>query len=108
MPSVLVNRYAVFFYFPVDGKVAEPISREPSLLMAVESSVSTYRATGHVSYLIEDQRKGRQFVVDRDVLLRLLFLKRNDRTRYFEILNRLDRVGNQEELVSFLVAHARI
>jgi hypothetical protein len=106
MPSVLVNRYAVYFHFPVDGKVAQPIAREPSLLMAVESSVGTYRVTGHVGYLIEDTRKRRQFVVDRDVLLRLVYLKRNDRTRYFEILNRLDRDGNQEELVSFLVAHA--
>jgi hypothetical protein len=108
MPSPLVNRYAVFFNLPKEGKVHQTIARQPSFLMAIESCLVAYRDTGHTGFVIEDERKGRGFLVDRDLLLRLLFLRHNDKARYFEILNRLDRNGAQDELVSFLLAHAPI
>ncbi len=108
MPSPLVNRYAIYFHLPDQGKVPRPITQEPSLLMAIENCLMTYQATGHTGFVIEDPRKHREFHVERDLLLRLIFLRHNDRTRYFEILNRLDREGSQEELVSFLAAHAQM
>src|SRR5207244_12913177 len=73
---------------------ALPIS---SLLMAVESCLMSYQATGHTDFVIEDPRKYREFQVERDLLLRLIFLRHHDRTRYFEILNRLDREGSRSE-----------
>ncbi|HEX9565971.1 MAG TPA: hypothetical protein VGA48_00050 [Thermoplasmata archaeon] len=108
MPSPLVNRYAIYFHLPDQGKVPQTIGREPSLLMAVESCLMSYQATGHTGFVIEDPRKRREFQIERDLLLRLIFLRHHDRTRYFEILNRLDREGNQKELVSFLAAHAQM
>lgn len=108
MPSPLVNRYAIYFALPHQGKVPRTIAQEPSLLMAVESCLMTYQATGHTGFVIEDPRKHRAFQVERDLLLQLIFLRHHDRTGYFEILNRLDREGDQEELVSFLAAHARM
>ena len=108
MPSPLVNRYAIYFRLPDQGKVPQSIAREPSLLMAVENCLNTYHATGHTGFVIDDTRAHREFNIERELLLQLLFLRHQDRTRYFEILNRLDRQGNQEELVSFLQAHARL
>jgi len=108
MPSPLVNRYAVHFNLPEEGKVPQTIGQEPSLLMAVESCLKAHRSTGHTDFVIEDTGKRRQFLVTRDRLLRLIYLRHNDRPRYFEILNRLDRDGNQDELASFLVQHAPI
>ncbi len=108
MPSPLVNRYAIYFQLPDQGKVARTIAQEPSLLMAVENCLMTYQATGHTGFVIEDPRKHRDFHVERDLLLRLIFLRHHDRTRYFEILNRLDREGDQDELVSFLAIHAQM
>ena len=108
MPSPLVNRYEIYFHLPDQGKVRQTIGREPSLLMAVESCLMSYRATGHTDFVIEDPRKRREFQVERDLLLRLIFLRHHDRTRYFEILNRLDREGSQTELVSFLATHAQM
>ncbi len=108
MPSPLVNRYEIYFHLPDQGKVPQTIAREPSLLMAVESCLMSYQATGHTDFVIEDPRKHREFQVERDLLLRLIFLRHHDRTRYFEILNRLDREGSQTELVSFLATHAQM
>jgi hypothetical protein len=108
MPSPLVNRYAIYFELPDHGKVPQSIAREPSLLMAVENCLNTYQATGHTGFVIDDTRAHREFHVQRDVLLQLVFLRHQDRTRYFEILNRLDRQGGQDELVSFLAVHARM
>jgi hypothetical protein len=108
MPSPLVNRYAIYFQLPDQGKVRQSIAREPSLLMAVENCLNAYQATGHTGFVIDDTRARREFHVEREVLLQLLFLRHQDRTRYFDILNRLDRQGGQEELVSFLAAHARM
>lgn len=108
MPSPLVNRYAIYFELPDHGKVAQSIAREPSLLMAVENCLNAYQATGHAGFVIDDTGAHREFRVERDVLLQLVFLRHQDRTRYFEILNRLDRQGGQDDLVSFLAAHARI
>ena len=108
MPSPLVNRYAIYLQVPDHGKVQQSIAREPSLLMAVENCLNAYQATGHTGFVIDDTRAHREFHVEREVLLQLLFLRHQDRTRYFEILNRLDRQGGQDELVSFLAAHARI
>ncbi len=108
MPSPLVNRYTIYFHLPDQGKVPQSIAREPSLLMAVENCLNAYQATGHTGFVIDDTRAHREFHVERDVLLQLVFLRHHDRTRYFEILNRLDRQGGQDELVSFLAAHARI
>src|SRR2546426_465222 len=76
--------------------------------MAVENCLNAYQATGHTGFVIDDTRAHREFRVEREVLLQLLFLRHQDRTRYFEILNLLDRQGGQDELVSFLAAHARI
>jgi len=76
--------------------------------MAVENCLNTYQATGHTGFVIDDTRAHREFHVERDILLQLVFLRHQDRTRYFEILNRLDRQGGQDELVSFLAAHARM
>jgi hypothetical protein len=108
MPSPLVNRYAIYFELPDHGKVPQSIAREPSLLMAVENCLNTYQAIGHAGFVIDDTRAHREFHVQRDILLQLVFLRHQDRTRYFEILNRLDRQGGQDELVSFLAAHARM
>jgi len=108
MPSPLVNRYAIYFHLSDRGKVRQTIAREPSLLMAVENCLLSYQDTGHTGFVIEDPRKHREFQIDRDLLLRLMFLRHHDRTRYFEILNRLDREGSQKELVSFLAAHAQM
>jgi len=108
MPSRLVNRYAIYFRLPDQRRVRQTIARDPSLLIAIESCLAAYRDTGHLDYLIEDEGRKREFSVDRDILLRLLFLKHNDSTRYFELLNRLDRSGAQDDLVSFLRANARL
>lgn len=78
------------------------------MLIAIESCLAAYRDTGHLDYLIEDEGRKREFSVDRDLLLRLLYLKHNDPTRYFELLNRLDRGGAQDDLVSFLRANTRL
>ncbi len=108
MPSPLVNRYAIYFQLLDQGKVRQSIAREPSLLMAVENCLNTYQATGHTGFVIDDTRAHREFHIERDVLLQLVYLRHQDRTRFFEILNRLDRQGDQGELVSFLDSHARI
>ncbi|MCI4347843.1 MAG: hypothetical protein L3J97_04400 [Thermoplasmata archaeon] len=108
MPSVLVSRYAVYFRLDGGKKVRRTIGRYPSLLVAIEGCFGTYRATGHQDYAIEDQRRGCEFLINRDLLLRLLFLKRHDQARYFDILNLLDRQGDQEELVLLLRTHAPI
>lgn len=108
MPSRLVNRYAVYFHLPDRGRVRQTVARDPSLLIAIESCLTAYRDTGHLDYVIEDERRRREFSIDRDILLRLLFLKHNDSTRYFELLNRLDRGGGQEDLASFLRANVRL
>ncbi len=108
MPSRLVNRYAVYVRLEESGVVQRTIARDPSLLMAVESCISAYRTTGHLGYLIEDGRRHREFLLDRKVLLQVLFLKAHDEALYFQILNRLDRAGNQDELESFLAAHASL
>lgn len=102
MPSPLVNRYAVYVFLPDKGKVRRSIARDPSLMMAVESCLSAYESTGHLAYVIEDERKSRVFTLNRRLLLALLFAKSSDRTRYFEILNRLDRSGDQAALESSL------
>jgi len=108
MPSLLVDRYALFFRVTPGKRVREVVGRYPSLLVAVEQCVGIYQTTGHYDYAIEDQRRQREFLVDRDLLLRLAYLKRHDEPRYFEVLNRLDREGSQEDLVRFLGKHASI
>ncbi len=108
MPSPLVNRYVVFVHLQGKGAVRRAIARDPSLLMAVESCIAAYQTTGHFGYVIEDQRRRRAFLLDRNLLLRVVFLKSHDQELYFQILNRLDRTGNQDELESFLVDHAPI
>ena len=108
MPSPLVNRYAVFVHLQGKGAVRRAIARDPSLMMAVESCLAAYQSTGHFGYVIEDQRQRRAFTLDRNLVLRVLFLKSNDEESYFQILNRLDRTGGQAELVAFLVDHAPI
>jgi hypothetical protein len=102
MPNSLVNRYGVYFHLGEEGRVRRPLTRSTNLLMAVESCVSAYKATGHLGYLVEDERQHRTFLIDRELLLQLLFLKANDENRYFEILNGLDRSGGQGELESLL------
>lgn len=105
MPSPLVNRYSVYVSLPDRGKVRRPIAKDPSLFLAVESCVAAYETTGHVSYVIEDRRPARAFTVDRRLLLAFVFLRANDRTRYFEVLNQLDRSGDQTSLESSLAGH---
>ena len=102
MPSPLVNRYAVYVRLAERGKVREPISREPSLLLAVGACISAYETTGHDSFLIEDRRPARTFVLGRSLLLGCVFLRANNRPRYFEVLNQLDRSGDQGTLESLL------
>lgn len=102
MPSALVNRYSVYVSMPERGKVRKPIARNPSLMLAVESCFAAYESTGHSSYVIEDQRPARTFTLDRRLLLACVFLRANNRPRYFEVLNHLDRSGDQRTLESLL------
>jgi hypothetical protein len=102
MPSPLVNRYAVYIHLADRGKVREPISRKPSFLLAIEGCISAYQATGHDSYVIEDRRPERAFTLERRLLLACVFLRANNRTRYFEVLNQLDRSGDQRALEALL------
>jgi hypothetical protein len=108
MPSPLVNRYSVYVSMPDRGKVRKPIARNPSFMLAVESCIAAYESTGHLSYVIEDLRPARIFTLDRRVLLGLLFLRSNSRSRYFELLNLLDRSGDQHVLESTLGEHASL
>jgi hypothetical protein len=107
MPSPLVNRYAVYVSLSDRGKVREPIARNPSLILAIESCFSAYQETGHTAYVIEDRRPSRVFALDRKLMLAFLYVKTNDRTRYFEILNRLDRSGEQRDMEAML-AHVSL
>ena len=102
MPSAFVNKYAIYFHFEGSGKVKQLLSRQTSLFLAVESCVAAYRSTGHFGYWIEDQRGHRTFVLDRRIVLALLFLKSSDQARYFGVLNQLDQSGNQAMLESAL------
>jgi hypothetical protein len=102
MPSPHVNRYAVYVHLADRGKVREPISRKPSFLLAVEGCISAYQETGHDSYVIEDRRPERAFTLERRLLLACVFLRANNRRRYFEVLNQLDRAGDQRLLESIL------
>src|SRR5256886_12696432 len=88
MPSPFVNRYAVYVHLVDRGKVREPISQKPSLLLAVQGCISAYETTGHESHVIEDSRPMRAFTVGRRLLLACVFLRANDRPRYFEVLDR--------------------
>ena len=108
MPSPLVNRYAVFVHMPGIGKVREPIARDPSLFLAVESCLSGYELTGHDSYVIEDQRPARAFTLTRKYLLAFVFLRAHHRDRYFEVLNHLDRFGDQPALESMLAEYVPV
>jgi hypothetical protein len=98
MPSPLVNRYSVYVHLAGRGKVREPIARNPSLLLALESCFSAYEETGHIAYVIEDRRPSRTFTVDRKLLLAFLYVKAHDQAQYYEILNRLDRSGVQDDM----------
>lgn len=102
MPSPFVNRYAIYVHLAGRGKVREPISRKPSLLLAVEGCIAAYEETGHESYVIEDRRPERAFTLERRLLLACVFLRANNRPRYFEVLNQLDRSGDQRSLESLL------
>jgi hypothetical protein len=102
MPSPLVNRYAVYVHLADRGKVRQPISRKPSFLLAIEGCISAYQETGHDSYAIEDRRPERAFTLERRLLLACVFLRTNNRARYFEVLNQLDRSGDQRSLESLL------
>jgi hypothetical protein len=102
MPSPHVNRYAVYVHLAERGKVREPISRKPSFLLAVEGCISAYQETGHDAYVIEDRRPERAFTLERRLLLACVFLRANNRARYFEVLNQLDRAGDQRLLESIL------
>jgi len=108
MPSPLVNRYAVYVQLADRGKVREPISRKPSLLLAVEGCISAYETTGHESYVIEDSRPTRAFTVGRRLLLACVFLRASDRPRYFEVLNQLDRSGDQRTFEALLADSASL
>ena len=108
MPSALVNRYAVHFRLEKEGKVRGVISRDASLFMAIESCLAAYEATGHQGFVIEDQRRDRIFRLDRNLLLRILFLKASNRSRYFEVFNGLETSGGQAELESLLADFAPI
>jgi hypothetical protein len=105
MPSPLVNRYSVYVSLPDRGKVRRPIARNPSLMLAVESCFAAYESTGHLTYVIEDQRPVRAFALERRSLLGLLFLRSNNRSRYFELLNQLDRSGDQQTLESAILEY---
>src|SRR2546426_11142956 len=107
MPSPLVNRYTIYFRLPDHGKVPQSIAREPSLLMAVENCLNAYQATGHTGFVIDDTRAHREFHVEREVLLQLLFLRHQDRTRYFSNLKRLGRQGSQDAPHSILCTPPR-
>ena len=108
MPSRLVNRYAVYVRLEEGGVVRRTIARDPSFLVAVESCVSAYRTTGHLDYLIEDTRRHREFFLSRALFLQVLFLKAHNEGLYFDILNRLDRAGDQQEFEAFLTLHGRL
>jgi hypothetical protein len=105
MPSPLVNRYAVYVALPGKGRVRRALAHYPSLMLAIESCFTAYERTGHVSYVIEDRRPVRALSLDRRLLLGLLFLRANDRSRYYDVLNRLDRSGDQKALESSLAQH---
>jgi len=107
MPSPFVNRYAVYVHLADRGKVREPIARNPSLILAIESCFSAYQETGHSAYVIEDHRPSRVFTLDRKLLLAFLYVKANDRTQYLEILNRLDRSGEQSDMDA-VMAHVSL
>ena len=102
MPSPLVNRFAVYVHLPGQGKVRSPIARDSNFLLAVESCISAYESTGHDSFVIEDRRPARTFTLERRFLLAFVFLRANNRARYFEVLNQLDRSGDQGALESAL------
>lgn len=106
MPSPLVNRYSVYVALPEKGKVRQPIAKRPSLMLAVESCVAAYRSTGHESYVIEDFRPTRVFRLDRPSLFALVYLRAHDRSRYFDVMNQLDRSGDQGTLESLLADSA--
>src|SRR5437879_7985962 len=93
MPSPLVNRYAVYVHLADRGKVRKPISRKPSLLLAVEGCISAYETTGHESYVIEDSRPMRAFTVGRRFLLPSAFPRATARPRISGALNHLNRPG---------------
>ncbi len=105
MSRPLVHRYVIHFFLD-EEKVETPVNRTTNLFMAVEECLSTYASTGHTDYVIEDQRKAREFRLDRPLLLRLIYLKAREQERYYEILNRLDRGGSGEELGAYLARHA--
>jgi len=105
MPSPHVNRYSVYVSLPGRGKLRKPIAKDPSLVMAIESCFGAYEKTGHESFVIEDDRPARVFALNRRLLLALLFVRASDRMRYFEILNRLDRSGDQQTLESSVAGY---
>jgi len=108
MPSRLVHRYVVFVHLPAEGTVPRAISRHPSFFVAVESCLAAVETTGHFGYAIEDERRHRAFVLDRDLLLRLVYLRAHDQAAFYGLLNRLDRTGGQTDLETFLAEHAAI
>ena len=108
MPSPLVNRYAVYVSLPGRGKVRRALANYPSLMLAIESCFAAYESTGHETYVIEDRRPARAFSLDRRLLFAFLFLRANDRARYFDVLNRFDRSGDQRSLESALADHVPI
>jgi hypothetical protein len=108
MPSSLVNRYSVYVSIPGKGKVRRPISRDPSLFLAVERCIDAYETTGHGAYVVEDNRPVRAFTLERKLLLAFVFLRANDRARYFAVLNQLDRSGDQDVMESSLADYIPI
>ncbi|MEE9164349.1 MAG: hypothetical protein V3U17_06115 [Thermoplasmata archaeon] len=107
MPQSLVDRYVIRFRLD-DAKIKTPVNRTTNLFMAVEECLSTYAETGHTDYVIEDRREAREFPLDRSLLLRLLYLRTSEEDRYYEILNRLDREGNREDLSAYIARHANL
>ena len=107
MPHPLVDRYVIHFLLDKE-KVETPVNRTTNLFMAVEECLSTYASTGHTDYVVEDQRKAREFRLDRPLLLRLIYLRAKEEERYYEILNRLDRGGSEEELGAYIARHAAL
>jgi len=108
MPSRLVHRYAVFVHLPGEGTVRRAISRHPSFFVAVESCLGASESTGHFGYAIEDERRHRAFVLDRGLLLQLVYLRAHDQAAFFSLLNRLDRSGDQADLEAYLAEHAAL
>ena len=87
MPSRLVHRYVVFVHLPGEGTVRTVIARHPSFFVAVESCIAAYEGTGHLGYAIEDERRRRAFRLDRDLLLRLVYLRAHDQAAFFALLS---------------------